>query len=37
VWTPRHHLGELERLFVEMERRFDFLQDIDTEIVNSTE
>jgi len=37
VWTPRHHLGELERLFVEMERRFDFLQDIDNEIVNSQE
>jgi histidine kinase/DNA gyrase B/HSP90-like ATPase len=34
MWTPRQHLGELERVFVQMERRFDFLQKIDTEIVN---
>ena len=37
MWTPRHHLGELERLFVEMERRFDFLEEIDEQIVRSKE
>lgn len=35
MWTPRHHLGELERVFVGMEKRFDFLQEIDTEIVKT--
>jgi signal transduction histidine kinase len=34
LWTPRQYLGELGRVFADIERRFDFLAEIDRQITN---
>ena len=34
MWTPRQYLGELGRIFSDIERRFDFLAEIDKQITN---